>query len=99
MAILILNGESANAMELSSFSRNTTFEGGQMNSYAYMSIIPTASTAATLTTYGLSGVNKLQIKVGNDVIYNLSNITANISSFDESLNGTEMTCSLNIRFN
>jgi len=99
MAVLILNGESSKAMELNSFSRQTSFEGGQMNSYAYMSIRPTATTAANLVTYGLNGITNLTIKEGSDTIYNLANLDADLTSFDESLNGTEMTCSMNIRFN
>lgn len=99
MITLTLNGESSKAMELISFNRNTSFENGTMNSYAYMTIVPTATTAANLTAYGLNGITHLLIKDGNDPIYTLTNINANLTSFDESLNGNEMNCSMNIRFN
>lgn len=98
MITIVFNGASSKAIELTGFNRSTTFENGNMNSMAYLNVVNTAQTAGWLQEFGLAGITNLTIKDGNDVIYNLANLNARISSVNESLSGNEISVSVNIEF-
>ena len=96
MANIIFNGE--HTYELNSFTRDTNFNftDNTMTSTAYMNL---KNTDAQLEALGCSVITSLQIKVNDDVIYSLPEITAHITNLSESLMGDAMTTNLNISFN
>lgn len=96
MANIIFNGE--HTYELNSFTRDTTFNftDDTMASVAYMNL---KNTDAQLEALGRSVITSLQIKVNDDVIYSLPEITAHITNLNESLMGDAMTTNVNISFN
>lgn len=96
MANIIFNGEYTYG--LNSFSRDTTFNfvDDTMSSNAYMSLTDADQEIEQL---GHSTITSLEIKVNNESIYALNNITAHITSLNESLMGDTMSTNLNISFN
>ena len=95
MVNIIFNGE--HTYELNSFTRDTTFNftDDTMTSTAYMNL---KDTDAQLEALGHSVITSLQIKVNDEVIYSLPEITAHITNLNESLMGDTMTTNLNISF-
>lgn len=96
MANIIFNGE--HTYELNSFSRDTTFNftDNTMTSNAYMNL---GGTDANLEALGRSSITSLEIKVNDETIYSLDEITAHITSLNETLMGDTMSTNLNISFN
>lgn len=99
MTYVIFNGDAGKTIQLTGFNRNTTFDNGVMNSMAYLNVVNDANTASWLRDYGLNGINRLTIKDDQqNTLYNIDQLTAHISSINESLNGTEISVSVNIVF-
>lgn len=98
MNTLILNGLSSTPFTLVNFNRNTSFTNG-MRSIAYFDLENTTTTVSTLQSIGLSGVTNITIKHDDDVIYNLANANANISSINESLIDDHININVSITFN
>ena len=96
MANIIFNGE--HTYELNSFNRDTTFNvtDNTMTSNAYMNL---RGTDANLEALGRSSITSLEIKVNNETIYDLDEITAHITSLNETLIGDSMSTNVNISFN
>lgn len=98
MNTLILNGLSSTPFTLVNFSRNTSFTNG-MRSIAYFDLENTTNTVATLQSIGLTSVTNITIKHDNEVIYNLPNLSAQITSINESLVDDHINISVSITFN
>jgi len=96
MAQIVFNGQLN--YELNSFTRDTTFNftNDTMSSTAYMNI---KNADPLLEELGHSTITSLQIRVNNEPIYSLDEITAHITNLSESLMGDAMTTNLNISFN
>lgn len=98
MLTLILNQQTEQAMQLTSFSRNTVFSNDTMSSSAYITVVNDASTINTLHAAGLAGITDLSIVGENGLIYVLSNQNARITTINESLDGEHINVSFSIDF-
>lgn len=98
MNTLILNGLSSTPFTLVNFSRNTSFANG-MRSIAYFDLENTINTVSALQSIGLTGVTNITIKHDDDVIYNLPNLNAQITSINETLVEDHININLSITFN
>ena len=101
MNTLILNGLSNQAFTLKSYNRNTSFDNmtHDMNSVAYFDIENTTNAISNLQNIGRVGVTNLTIKHDDTVIYNLANLSANISAINENLYEDNIHINVCITFN
>jgi hypothetical protein len=99
MAKIRINQDNTGIFPINSYNRNTTFDNGEMTSYAYISAqANNAQIITKLQGYGITGVSQIDIyNDQNDVIYTLSSIDGRISALDETLNGTEINLTINIQ--
>lgn len=99
MAKLLFNGATANqGIPLLSYNRNTSVgEGGQVVSQAYAQLDSSASTASYLTGLLTTGITRIQIRNDeNQVVYDLDDITATLTSISETWNGQTVDIYINI---
>ena len=102
MAKIILNNEEFN---FDGYTRNTFFGADAANeesltSNAYITGLKGENLITRLNALSYTPITSLQIVVGREVIYALSDITARFTSMDESFNGNDaMNVNLNIKFN
>lgn len=83
---------------LNGYSRNTNFEGGNMNSYIYVNLTPSANVLTKLQRLGVGTITDIELLRENDEsIYSISEIEGHIGSIDESLQGDEIYINMNIR--
>lgn len=94
MAKLILN--STVEVEISAFNKSVSVYDNQVTSTAYVRV---ENSAGDLETLLGTTITALVIKNSkNEVIYNLENITANISSLNITLSGDTIGTDLNLTF-
>lgn len=98
MARIKFNDNENYDFAINGYSRNTNFEGGIMSSYVYINFVPAAGLITKLQTLGISGITDFELTKdnGTSLLAN-NNITATISSIDESLNGEDININVNIR--
>lgn len=82
--------------QLQSYSRNTYFNEGGITSNASCNI-KTPDTD-DLMALGEETITSIQIKVDNNVIYELENITAKVDNINEYFDGQNMNFSINFMF-
>lgn len=99
MAKIRFNEDNTGIFPINSYNRNSTFDNGEMTSYAYISAnANNAQIITKLQQYGVEGITHIDIySDANDVIYTLQNIAGRISALDETLNGTEINLTINIQ--
>ena len=97
MATIIFNGDLE--FEFNEYSRNTYFNGESINSDGYVNNIKGANVGAELSTFGNEPITSLQIKKDDEIIYNLPNIDANLTSINEGYNGERMYTNIALHFN
>lgn len=83
--------------ELESYNRNTYFNGETVSSNAGCGII--AANATEIDALAESTITSLQIYHDNELIYDLQNIEAHVSSISEYLNTDRINITINIEFN
>jgi hypothetical protein len=93
MTTIILNNTE---FELVSFNRNTSFYENNISSTANCDI--RVSNSAALQALINTTITTLQIKYGNEVIYNLTDISAKINTMNEYLNTDHISTSLGLTF-
>lgn len=98
MNTLILNGLSSTPFTLVNFSRNTSFANG-MRSIAYFDLVNATNTVSTLQSIGLTSVTNITIKHDDEVIYNLPNLNAQITTISENLVDDHINVNVSITFN
>lgn len=97
MAKIILNEQE---FDFDGYTRNTYFNDDSISSSGYIGNIQGANVANALAGLGEDGITSISIKVGENVIYNLTNINAHITSIDESFNGVDkVNTNINLLFN
>ena len=82
--------------ELTSFSRNTYFSDNEINSTANCDLRIIGS--SILDELADADITSLQIKHDNDVIYNLTDISAKITNISEYLNTDYINTSVSLTF-
>ena len=83
--------------ELESYNRNTYFNGETISSSAGCGII--AANITEIDALAESTITSLQIYHDNELIYDLQNIDAHVSSVSEYLNTDRINITINIEFN
>jgi hypothetical protein len=97
MTKLVLNNQATNAFEIRSYSRNTSFEDGSMNSYIYINMSGSVD-LSPLNEIGMNGVTSIALlNDNNETFYNLNNINGRITSIDETLEDNSIFVNMNIR--
>lgn len=101
MNTLILNGLSSTPFTLINYNRNTSFDlhSHEMTSIAYFDIENSTNAINTLQNIGISGVTNVTIKHNDETIYNLSNLSAGISTINENLYEDDIRINVSIVFN
>jgi len=97
MATMIFN-ESLE-FEFGDYSRNTYFGGETISSDGYVNNIQGANIAAELEDFANEPITSIQIKKDNEVIYNLTDIDARLTSINEGYNGDRMYTNIVLHFN
>lgn len=96
MAKIILNNEEFNFL---GYNRNTYFNGDTIQSNAYISALDGENLPTRLQTLAEDTITSIKIKVNDEIIYNLTNLDAKISNFDEAFNGSDaVNTNVNINF-
>lgn len=93
MTTIILNN---NEFELVSFNRNTSFYENNISSTANCDIL--VSNAAALQALINTTITTLKIKYENEIIYNLTDISAKIVTMNEYLNTDHISTNLGLTF-
>ena len=83
-------------LEVESYNKNTYLTEGRIESNASCTVITNDMT--TLNDYMEQVITSLKIKHDGEVIYDLHDINAHISSINEYLNGDRMSISVNLTF-
>ena len=97
MAKIILNEQE---FDFDGYSRNTYFNDNTISSTGYIGNIQGANAANALAELGEDTITSISIKVDEDIIYNLTDIDARITSIDESFNGVDrVNTNINLQFN
>lgn len=97
MAKIILNNEE---FDFNGYNRNTYFHDDSISSTAYISDLRSIDLANRLKTLSQTTITSLQITVNNEVIYNLADIDAKMTSMDEAFNGVDtINTNVNLQFN
>lgn len=83
--------------EIENYTRNTNFSGDTMTSNGYCSLIN--ADVDDITALAQTTITSIQILHNNNIIYNITDITARIESISESFSGGErMYISMNFIF-
>lgn len=101
MNTLILNNLTETPFVLKSYNRNTTFDLNNdyaMNSTAYFDIDSSADVTAVLQTIGQTGITSIEIQHDGNSIYNLTDLTARISTINEYLQEDNININVSITF-
>ena len=98
MNTVIFNNDTEHAFELSSYNRNTTFNGEQINSTAYMTLRADSSTIEYISSFIQTNITSIILTHDSDVVYQLNNISARITSIDEYLNNDYVQMNINFIF-
>lgn len=84
-------------LDVESYNKNTYLsEGGRIDSNANFSV--TTDDVAALNAYMTQNITSLKIKHDGEIIYNLENISAHISSIQEYLSDNRINISVNLIF-
>lgn len=82
---------------VNTFNRNTSFNGDGVTSYAYVNL---GGDTSGLHTLGNTEITSLLIKKDDGTtIYDAGEISAHISTIDESLTEDRMNVNVNLQFN
>ena len=84
---------------IDSFSRNTSLSDGVVYSNAMVSINNDMDYSDELQDLIKAPITSLKLKVDDEIVYNLENINAQITSINENLYANGMNINLNIIFN
>ena len=97
MATMIFNNTLE--FEFYDYSRNTYFNGESVTSDGYVNNIQGANIAAELDDFADEPITSIQIKKDDEVIYNLTDIDARLTSINEGYNGDRMYTNIALHFN
>ena len=95
MNTVLLNEEALFGID--NFSKNTTFEGGNMSSTGYMSL-RLVQDSPDLNALAAAPITSIKILHDETVIYNSQNLTAHITNINEYLNGDRVDVTVNLVF-
>ena len=100
MNTLILNGLSSTPFTLINYNRNTSFDlhTHEMTSIAYFDVENGPNVVNTLQSIGTTGITNILIKHDGENIYNLTNLSANISTITESLYEDDIHINVSVNF-
>ena len=100
MNTLILNGLSSTPFTLINYNRNTSFDlhTHEMTSIAYFDVENSPNVVNTLQSIGTTGITNILIKHDGENIYNLTNLSANISTITESLYEDNIHINVSVNF-
>lgn len=98
MNTVIFNNDTEHALELNSYNRNTTFNDEQINSTAYITLRANSSTMEYLSSFTQTNITSIILTHDNDIVYQLNNISARITSIDEYLNNDYVQMNINFIF-
>lgn len=89
-----------NSFDIDGFSRNTTVQDGKLISNAYVTLKNPGSTVIeTLRSIALQPITEIALIHNEETIYSLTELTARITSIDESLNDDgKIRCTFYIYF-
>ena len=84
--------------EFTGFSRNTTPQDGKLISRIYVTLKdPTSAEVEEIRGLALFTISSIEIRVDEELVYDLSSIEGKIASIDESVNDMgKLTCTLYI---
>ncbi len=100
MTTVVFNNDLDRSFEIVSFSRNTSFGDGNMNSYAYMGVVPSENAVNNISYYGLNTITSMKLYDEDEqVIYNITNLNGSVNSIDEALDGDKVVININVRLN
>ena len=98
MNTVIFNENTEQVFTITSFSRNTTFDGERnISSQAYFDIIANEDTSNQLLTLGYGTITSFAIYHDDERIYSASDIQATISYINETLNDNTINVQISIR--
>lgn len=95
MNTIVFNGDASFGVE--SYNKTTTFEGENVNSSGYASLITTDIDA--LTAVAQAPITSIQILHDGDSIYNSTNLNAQITNINEYLSDNRISVNISFIFN
>lgn len=96
MVTMILNNTLE--FEFNDYSRNTYFGGESVTSEGYINGIKSPNASSELDDYADEPITSIKIKKDDEVIYNLTDISAKVVSINEGYNGNNVYVNVTLRF-